>query len=83
MSAQTGPLAHVSRLLENLLFQHGDAATAAKHGALAEIYVQIVRQAQVMSYLDGFRAMALLFLIAVPLVWLMRKPHYHDSAASE
>jgi hypothetical protein len=34
----------------------------------------VLRSSTVLSYLDGFRIIALLLVLAAPLVWLMHKP---------
>ena len=39
---------------------------------LANIYSQAVQQSQLLSYLDGFKALALLFLALLPLLLLVR-----------
>jgi DHA2 family multidrug resistance protein len=52
----------------------------AAHAALMTLYQALQRQASVMSYLDGFRIMAVLLIIAAPFVWIMRKPQFRKSA---
>jgi DHA2 family multidrug resistance protein len=42
--------------------------------ALGVIYGQTVRQASVMSFLDLFHLLGILFLLMIPLVWVMRRP---------
>lgn len=51
-------------------------AASAPHQAMAVIYREPVRSAQALSYLDGFRVMAVLLIITVPFVWIMRKPQF-------
>jgi DHA2 family multidrug resistance protein len=75
---------HQSRLVEQLQplnpayadFTHrlGGALGSAPDSAttLANIYSQAVQQSQLLSYLDGFKALALLFLALLPLLLLVR-----------
>ncbi|MGA9980027.1 MAG: DHA2 family efflux MFS transporter permease subunit [Candidatus Sulfotelmatobacter sp.] len=62
--------------LQKFLGQQGENSTAAGHQALALIYNQLLQRAAALSYLDGFRVMAVLLLIAIPFVWIMRKPQF-------
>lgn len=62
--------------LQTHLIQGGEGPTQAGHQALGLIYHQLQQQAAALSYLDGFRGMALLLIAAIPLVWIMKKPHY-------
>jgi len=75
---------HQSRLVEQLQplnpaytdFTHqlGNALGSAPDSptTLANIYSQAVQQSQLLSYLDGFKALALLFLALLPLLLLVR-----------
>jgi MFS transporter, DHA2 family, multidrug resistance protein len=58
------------------LQRHGVIAAFAPHEAMEIIYRELVRSAQALSYLDGFRVMAVLLIITVPFVWIMKKPHF-------
>ena len=62
--------------LRAYLMQQGDSSARAAHQALALIYHQLVEQAATLSYLDGFRVMAILLLVAAPIIWIMKKPHF-------
>jgi MFS transporter, DHA2 family, multidrug resistance protein len=66
--------------LQTYLRQHGANSTSAAQQALALIYRELLRSAAALSYLDGFRVMAVLLLITVPLVWIMRKPQFKSPA---
>src|SRR6185437_15673663 len=86
LAAQTGQEPHLFAALRSAiahyLAEHGQGLTDATHEALSGIYNQVLRQASLMSYLDGFRILALLLLLAAPLVWIMRKPQFKKSAAA-
>ncbi|MGC1106208.1 MAG: DHA2 family efflux MFS transporter permease subunit [Candidatus Acidiferrales bacterium] len=69
--------------MQSYLLQHGDAAARAAQQALAGIYAQVLRQASLMSYLDGFRALAVLLVIAAPFIWIMKKPHFKRAGAAD
>ena len=77
-----GRVTHGSRVLQNLLdklqsnfFLHGSGPVHSVHQALAMIYQNVLEQAALLSYVDGFRLLAILFLLVAPIAWLMRKPH--------
>jgi DHA2 family multidrug resistance protein len=82
--ANVGPsLANARSALAHMLEQQGTGPVAASRDALGIIGQEVQRSATVMSYLDGFRIIAVLLVAASPLVWLMRKPSSHKSAAPE
>ena len=56
------------------LAQHGGAFSGAGRQALQLLYDMVLKQAAVLSYLDAFRVLTVLFVLVSPLVWLMRKP---------
>ncbi|MGA8868814.1 MAG: DHA2 family efflux MFS transporter permease subunit [Candidatus Sulfotelmatobacter sp.] len=62
--------------LQAYLGQRGENLGSAAHQALGLLYHQLLQQASALSYLDGFRVMAVLLLITAPFVWIMRKPHF-------
>jgi MFS transporter, DHA2 family, multidrug resistance protein len=62
--------------LQDYLVQHGESAGSAAHQALALIYHQLLQQASVLSYLGGFRVMAVLLLVTVRFVCVMKKPRF-------
>jgi DHA2 family multidrug resistance protein len=75
---------HQSRLVEQLqglnpayadyTHQLGNALGSAPDSAttLANVYAQAVQQSALLSYLDGFKALAVLFLAMLPLLLLVR-----------
>jgi len=67
----TAPLLHE---MHQRLAQHGVNFTGSGQHALQLLYDLVLRQAAVLSYLDAFRFLTLLFIVVSPLVWLMRKP---------
>jgi MFS transporter, DHA2 family, multidrug resistance protein len=81
MAQQKAPSQALSGL-QAYLKHAGDNPVAAAHQALGLIYQELLRAAAAMSYLDGFRVMALLLFITVPFVWIMKKPHFKSHDAS-
>jgi DHA2 family multidrug resistance protein len=67
--------------LQAYLRQQGDNSMSAAHQAIALLYQQLLQHASALSYLDGFRIMAVLLVITVPFVWIMRKPRFKSRAA--
>jgi DHA2 family multidrug resistance protein len=54
-------------------FTASSGSTLAHSQAIAEISRQLQRQADLMSYIDDFRYMALACLCCVPFVWMLKK----------
>ncbi len=70
--------------LGHRLATQGVNQAVAGHEALGLVAGVISRQATLLSFLDTFRLLALLFLAISPLIWLMRKPrHSADSPAAQ
>jgi DHA2 family multidrug resistance protein len=56
------------------LFLHtGSDWTTATHRAQAELYAVVQQQASLLSFVEVFRLMGLLFLVVIPLILLMRR----------
>jgi DHA2 family multidrug resistance protein len=86
---------HQARLVEHIT-AYGDTAReaigaigSAGHAApgsatqmgLHVIYGEILRQASLMSFLELFYVLGVLFLVVTPVVWVMRRPKHLRSAA--
>jgi DHA2 family multidrug resistance protein len=56
-----------------LFRQAGADWTTATRQAQAELYAVVQQQASLLSFMEVFRLMGLLFLAAIPLIWLMRR----------
>ncbi len=52
----------------------GGESVESSRQAMGVIYGETLRQASVMSFLDLFHLLGVLFLLMIPLVWLMRRP---------
>lgn len=62
--------------VERHLWRLGESSGVAAHQAKGTFYHQLLQHAAALSYLDGFRLMAVLMFLAVPFVWIMKKPHF-------
>ncbi|MGH9468384.1 MAG: DHA2 family efflux MFS transporter permease subunit [Terriglobales bacterium] len=58
------------------LLHEGSSLAQASVQAWGVLQGEIMRQATVLSYLDAFRSLAIVFFLAAPLVWLMRQPKF-------
>jgi len=63
--------------LSRSLIQRGTAPTDATREATILLSNIVNQQAVVLSYLDGFRLLAGLFLLVSPLIWVMHKSRPH------
>jgi DHA2 family multidrug resistance protein len=74
----------VQQLLDQArqLFRHAGAdRTTATRQAQAELYAIVQQQASLLSFIEVFRLMGLLFLVVIPLVLLMRRGTERSEAA--
>ena len=63
-----------------MFMQQGADWSTATQRAIASVYGTVQQQAALLSFIDVFYLMALLFLVLVPLVFLMRKPKQGQGA---
>ncbi len=54
--------------------QRGVDAATAGHRALAAVMGMVEQQAALLSFVEGFWLLAIVFLCMAPLVWIMRRP---------
>ncbi len=78
-SSSTAPF--MARIHQHLA-QSGVSFSGAGRHALQLLYDILLKQAAVLSYLDAFRLLTLLFIAVSPLVWLMRKPKHSSEQGS-
>ncbi|MGH9401524.1 MAG: DHA2 family efflux MFS transporter permease subunit [Terriglobia bacterium] len=62
--------------LQNHFHQEGASLSTAQRQAMRALYSIVQHQASVLSYLDSFRILAVMFVAVAPLVWIMRKPRF-------
>jgi MFS transporter, DHA2 family, multidrug resistance protein len=81
MGLEPGLLRNARAGLEGYLTQRGESHVHAAHQALGLIYQRLLQDASALSYLDGFRVIAVLLILTVPFVWIMRKPQFKSPEA--
>jgi DHA2 family multidrug resistance protein len=62
------------RGLEQVFMSRGADAVTAAHQAQGAVWGMVLRQASMLSYNDVFRFLGGMFLVLLPLLFLMRKP---------
>jgi DHA2 family multidrug resistance protein len=67
--------------LRQMFVAHGSDPTTATQQAHAVVWGMVQRQAAMIAYLDVFRLMTFLFLLAIPLVFLLKKPVHQTRRA--
>ena len=60
----------------SLLARRADPLTAQRQ-AYGAVWGMVQRHAAMLSFVDTFSAMAVVFLLVLPLLLIMRKPHHH------
>lgn len=78
MGRERGIPVNTVSVLQAYLRHHGVNSASTGHQALAVIYRELLKSATALSYLDGFRVMAVLLLATIPFVWIMRKPQFRS-----
>jgi DHA2 family multidrug resistance protein len=60
------------------MMMHGSDAVTARQQAYGAIWGLVQRQAAMQAFVDTFRAMAIVFLLVLPLLFLMKRPSHHS-----
>jgi DHA2 family multidrug resistance protein len=76
LSPYSQPYLDSLHMLQGRMMGQGGTAAEALQKAQALIAVNLDQQAQLLSYLDDFLLLALIFLALIPFVFLMRRPRY-------
>jgi DHA2 family multidrug resistance protein len=67
------PLVQSTRaMLRGYFFRHGSGPVHAAQQALGMMYSQLQQQTAILSYIHGFRLLAIVFAVASPLAWIMK-----------
>ncbi len=64
------------------LRERGPDATTAAHGAQALVYQSLQQQASLLSYVESFRVMGVLFLAIIPLIALMQRARHAETGSA-
>jgi DHA2 family multidrug resistance protein len=70
----------VQNLRSTFMARGSDFATATDR-AYAALFGMVQKQAAMIAFIDGFKFLAVVFLLLLPLVFLMRKPQHHEGPA--
>ncbi len=65
--------------LQANMMAHGADAATAQHQAYGAVWGMVLRQASMISFVDTFGAMAVVFLLVLPLLFIMRRPKHHSA----
>ncbi len=68
--------------LQRVFVAHGSDPTTASRQAYAAVWGAVQRQAAMISYIDVFRLLAVMFLLSIPFVFLLRKPAHQATPAA-
>jgi DHA2 family multidrug resistance protein len=68
--------------LRRMFVAHGSDPTTATQQAHAAVWGMVQRQAAMISYLDVFRLLTFLLILAIPLVFLLKKPVHQTKPAA-
>jgi DHA2 family multidrug resistance protein len=60
--------------LQSTMVAHGADPFTALHRAYGTIWGMVQRQASMAAFVDTFRAMSLVFLVMLPLLFIMKRP---------
>jgi MFS transporter, DHA2 family, multidrug resistance protein len=69
--------------LHQRLAPYGTSFSGGGRHALQLLYDMQLKQAALLSYLDAFRALTLVFIVVSPRAWLMRKPVHSSGQDAE
>jgi DHA2 family multidrug resistance protein len=72
----------VAATMQEHMARIGGTAREALHMAQGQIQMMVDRQAQMLSYLDGFMLMSILFIGVIPFLLLIRRPPSHHGPAA-
>ena len=61
---------------------HGSDPHTAVSQSYGTIWGMVERQASMLSFVDTFRAMAVVFLLMLPLLFIMKRPKYRRGGAA-
>ena len=78
----SGPTYFLSRNLQYAMIAHGADPVTASRQSYGAIWGMVLRQAAMLSFVDTFLAMAVVFLLVLPLLLFMKKPRHHTRGAA-
>jgi DHA2 family multidrug resistance protein len=67
--------------LRSAFIARGADVVTATSRANAALFGIVQKQAAMLAFIDGFKFLAVVFLVLLPLVFLMKKPQHHEGPA--
>jgi DHA2 family multidrug resistance protein len=67
--------------LRSTFIARGSDPVTAANRATGALFGLVQKQAAMIAFNDGFKFLAVVFLVLLPLVFLMKKPQHHESPA--
>ena len=64
------------------MIAHGSGTDTAVSQAYGAIWGMVQQQASMLSFVDTFLAMAVVFLLVLPLLFLMKRPRHPRAGAA-
>jgi DHA2 family multidrug resistance protein len=66
--------------MESTMMAHGSSAPRAASQSLATLWGMVQQQASMLSFVDTFVALALVFLLVLPLLFVLKRPRQRGAA---
>ncbi len=79
--AGSAPTRAVLQGMQANMMAHGADAVTAKHQAYGALWGMVQRQSAMLSFVDTFRALGIVFLLVVPLLLIMKRPTHRGGGA--
>jgi DHA2 family multidrug resistance protein len=73
---------HMLHGLQSSMVTRGTDPVTATNRSYGALWGMVQRQAAMVSFVDTFRGMAVIFLLVLPLLFIMRKPKHHSGPAA-
>jgi DHA2 family multidrug resistance protein len=65
---------------QSTMMRHGGDPVAAATQSYVALWGTVQRQSSMLAFVDTFRAMAIVFLLVLPFLFIMKRPKHHRSA---
>ncbi len=82
ISSSNPMLQHLQQSFQQMLIARGMDATTAARQALAAVYLMVQKQSLLLSYVEAFFVLAIIFWLMAPLVMLMKRPSHSRSVSA-
>jgi len=67
---------------QSTMMRHGGDPVAAATQSYVALWGTVQRQSSMLAFVDTFRAMAIVFLLVLPFLFIMKRPKHHRSAGA-